>query len=116
MKDVAFMYSGNDRSWSHLLSFFDVPFASEHLPDSVPVYLVVNHHGHYPVGDAIPLPEFEHPARESYVFGDDKDEKPLVPPPGAVQVTIPTEYPLGLYASQAAAIVLYDRMVKINAD
>ncbi len=111
--NVACMYTLDKSSgeWRHLLRFFDVPYEPQFLPKSVPIYLVVNHKGRYPVDDAIPLPEFTHPECATYIFGDD-DGGPLLAPNEVAKVTIPTEYGLGLFAVQAGAIVLYDRMAK----
>ncbi len=60
--------------------------------------------------DAEQLPAFEHPVQGVYHFGSDYDGHEV--PPGALRLCVPT---IGeLCADQAAAVVLYDRMVKMG--
>ena len=89
--------------WRAVLAHFGVSDVAE--PVGAKVYVVVN-------GDAdraTELSTFVHPAEAVYVFGPDDGVREFEIPPEALRVTIPTGE---LYASQAAAIVLWDRQMK----
>ena len=106
------MRSGADESrrWVAVSRHFDAP----EVPNAVgaEVFLVVNDDA---VG-AIALPVFVHPQQATYVFGPDFGERDFPIPIEALRVNVPTHEGRALYASQVAAIVLYDRLIKLGGE
>ena len=100
------MHAEDDHArWRAVLRHFDVDEAG--VSGAQSVYVVVN-------GDAwraIDLEAFVHPPRANYIFGPDEGERDPIPAE-ALRVTIPGK--CQLYASQAAAIVLWDRAVQMG--
>lgn len=80
-------------------------------PPNVPVVLLAAQDGRFVQGD-VDLRDFEHPETCCYLFGASHgQQQPLAEPPIAT-VYIPILATWSLFASQAIAIVLYDRLTK----
>lgn len=101
-------------AWAEVLGAFDLR-RSEEKPEMTKV-LVQPAAGRWVQGD-IPLPEFDHPEDAVYIFGpEDGHLPPEEEGEYDCKVYIPqSRSHVTLYAHQAAAIVLYDRLVK-NGD
>lgn len=104
---VAVLFSPQDDEmrWRAVLLHYGVKQAR--VAGAEDVYLVVNDEAE----GAQDLAGFEHPGVANYIFGPDDAECPFKIPSGAMRVTLP-ESPL--YAAQVAAIVLYDRQLKMG--
>jgi hypothetical protein len=104
------LITGTDEwdQWHYVAGSFGVELASE-LPSDCVTVRVQPEHGRYVQG-AQSLCDFEHPEDCVYVFGSDvgfvKDDD------CDYSVFIPSHTAWTLFASQAGAVVLYDRLLK----
>ncbi len=89
-----------DKNWIQVAAY-GMALAEGH---AVPVLIMPDNERYFPT----PLPIFNHPKNALYIFGYDLDE-PLAVRGVALRVYVPIG-PVG--ASQAAALVLYDRLAK----
>jgi hypothetical protein len=132
----------SQNQWDYLLSTFGVPsenvwlrgagfedinyngpYTQTHvttadLDPNIPLVVIQPKEGRYIKG-IIPLTTFVHPANAIYVFGANNanlnDEDDLGGRVPDYLVYIPTEGRFELYSWSAAAIVLWDRTVKLHA-